>query len=43
MSILKEANYKGGVSVELEDQNFNGTEEGEKRALETSIAYLKSL
>jgi len=41
--ILKEAGYKGAVSVELEDENFNGSEEGEKRALEMSIAYLKSV
>jgi sugar phosphate isomerase/epimerase len=42
-AILKNAGYKGAVSVELEDENFNGSEEGEKRALEMSIAYLKSL
>jgi sugar phosphate isomerase/epimerase len=41
--ILKDAGYKGAVSVELEDENFNGSEEGEKRALEMSIAYLKSI
>lgn len=41
--ILKEAHYPGAVSVELEDENFNGSEEGEKRALEMSIAYLKSI
>jgi sugar phosphate isomerase/epimerase len=41
--VLKDANYKGAVSVELEDQNFNGSEDGEKRALEVSLAYLKSL
>jgi sugar phosphate isomerase/epimerase len=41
-SILKSAGYKGAVSVELEDQNFNGSEEGEKRALEMSQAYLKA-
>jgi sugar phosphate isomerase/epimerase len=41
-SVLKSSGYKGAVSVELEDENFNGSEEGEKRALEASIAYLKS-
>ena len=28
--ILKANNFKGVVSVELEDENFNGTEDGEK-------------
>ena len=42
-SILKTSGYKGAVSVELEDENFNGTEEGEKRALEYSLAFLKSI
>ena len=41
--VLKDAGYKGAVSVELVDENFNGSEEGEKRALEASIAYLKSI
>ena len=41
--ILKSANYRGAASVELEDENFNGTEDGEKRALEMSLAYLKSV
>jgi sugar phosphate isomerase/epimerase len=42
-SVLKSSGYKGAVSVELEDENFNGTEEGEKRALEYSLAFLKSI
>jgi sugar phosphate isomerase/epimerase len=42
-TILKSSGYKGAVSVELEDENFNGSEEGEKRALDTSVAYLKSI
>ncbi len=37
---LKQAGYQGGVSVELEDANFNGTTEGEQRALRRSIATL---
>jgi sugar phosphate isomerase/epimerase len=41
--VLKSAGYRGAVSVELEDENFNGTEEGEKRALEYSLAFLKSV
>jgi sugar phosphate isomerase/epimerase len=42
-NVLKDAGYKGAVSVELEDENFNGSEDGEKRALDVSVAYLKSL
>ena len=41
--VLKDTKFKGAVSVELEDQNFNGTEDGEKTALIASIAYLKSV
>ena len=32
-SILKDSGYRGAVSIELEDENFNGTEEGEKAGL----------
>jgi sugar phosphate isomerase/epimerase len=42
-AVLRSAGYKGAVSVELEDENFNGAEEGEKRALEMSLAYLRSI
>jgi sugar phosphate isomerase/epimerase len=42
-TVLKSAGYKGAVSVELEDENFNGSAEGEKRALEASLAYLRSV
>ena len=42
-NVLKNSGYRGAVSVELEDENFNGSEDGEKRALEMSIAYLKSI
>src|SRR5205823_6528493 len=39
--ILAGAGFKGAVSVELEDENFNGSEEGEKAGLLNSLAYLK--
>jgi sugar phosphate isomerase/epimerase len=39
--ILKSAGYAGGVSVELEDENFNGSEAGEKSALEHSLDFLR--
>jgi sugar phosphate isomerase/epimerase len=42
-SILKAANYKGIVSVELEDENFNTDENGEKAGLTNSLAYLKGV
>lgn len=41
-SILKSAGYSGCVSVELEDENFNGSESGEKAGLLASLAFLKS-
>lgn len=40
-SILKQNGYAGVVSVELEDENFNGTEAGEKAALIHSLAFLR--
>ena len=39
--ILAEAGYKGKVSIELEDANFNGTEEGEKRGLLLARNFLE--
>ncbi len=38
--ILADAHYTGGISIELEDENFNGTEEGEKRGLQESLRFL---
>lgn len=40
--ILAERGYKGCVSIELEDENFNGTEAGEKFALVSGSHYLAS-
>ncbi len=40
-SRLAEAEYKGIISVELEDANFNGSEEGEKLGLLKSLQYLE--
>jgi sugar phosphate isomerase/epimerase len=42
-SILKSSGYRGAVSVELEDEHFNGTEEGEKAALVHSLNFLKGI
>jgi sugar phosphate isomerase/epimerase len=38
---LKSSGYRGIVSVELEDENFNGTEAGEKAALLHSLEFLR--
>ncbi len=38
--ILEGAGYRGAVSIELEDENFNGTEAGEKLALALGRDYL---
>jgi sugar phosphate isomerase/epimerase len=38
--ILQDAGYAGAVSVELEDENFNGTPEGEKLGLLQSVQFL---
>jgi sugar phosphate isomerase/epimerase len=43
LKILKDANFNGVVSVELEDENFNGSEAGEKAGLEHSLAFLKGI
>jgi sugar phosphate isomerase/epimerase len=43
LKILKNIKYKGAVSVELEDENFNGSEDGEKAGLLHSLAFLKSV
>jgi sugar phosphate isomerase/epimerase len=40
-SILKQAGYRGAVSVELEDENFNGSEAGEKAGFTNSLAFLR--
>jgi sugar phosphate isomerase/epimerase len=39
--ILREGGYRGAVSVELEDADFNGTPEGEKAGFEHSLAFLR--
>ena len=40
--ILKDAGYKGAVSVELEDENFNTDEAGEKQGLLAGAHFLAS-
>ena len=42
-SILKTAGYTGVISVELEDEHFNGTEAGEKAALVHSLHVLQGV
>ena len=43
MKILTQVGFNGTVSVELEDENYNGTEEGEKLALAHSLDYLRGV
>ena len=38
--MLSESKYDGLVSVELEDEDFNGSEAGEKRGLVASKDFL---
>jgi sugar phosphate isomerase/epimerase len=38
--LLAAAGYTGALSIELEDEHFNGSEEGEKTALKMSLTYL---
>ena len=42
-SVLKSSGYTGAISVELEDEHFNGTEAGEKAALVHSLNFLKGV
>jgi sugar phosphate isomerase/epimerase len=39
-STLEKAGYKGAVSIELEDENFNGTEAGEKLGIRLGASIL---
>ena len=39
--VLEAAGYRGLVSIELEDENFNGTREGEERGLVKSREFLE--
>ncbi|HEX9997492.1 MAG TPA: sugar phosphate isomerase/epimerase [Abditibacterium sp.] len=40
--ILKNSNYAGAVSIELEDRDYNGTEDGEKRGFFAGAQFLSS-
>lgn len=40
--VLAAAGYKGAVSIELEDENFNGTDAGEKAGILYSRDFLQS-
>jgi sugar phosphate isomerase/epimerase len=40
LAALKSAGYAGAVSIELEDRDFNGSEDGEKRGLIGSRDFL---
>ncbi len=38
--VLEKAGYRGAVSIELEDENFNGTEQGDKDGLLLAARFL---
>ncbi len=40
--ILEANGYQGAVSIELEDENFNGSEAGEKQGILSGSAFLAS-
>jgi sugar phosphate isomerase/epimerase len=42
LRVLHDAGYRGAVSIELEDENFNGTPEGEKAGLLHARNFLES-
>jgi sugar phosphate isomerase/epimerase len=42
LRVLHDAGYAGAVSIELEDENFNGTLEGEKAGLLHARDFLES-
>jgi sugar phosphate isomerase/epimerase len=42
-SVLEEHDYRGLVSIELEDENFNGRDDGEQAALVHARNYLSSI
>jgi len=41
--VLKEGDYRGAISVELEDEQYNGSEAGEKSGFTSSLAFLRSV
>ncbi|MGD0089144.1 MAG: sugar phosphate isomerase/epimerase family protein [Planctomycetota bacterium] len=43
LKLLHDAGFQGAVSVELEDENFNGSEQGEKAGFLHSLAFLKGV
>ena len=43
LAVLQSAGYQGAVSVELEDENYNGSEAGEQAGLLASLAYLPTV
>jgi sugar phosphate isomerase/epimerase len=42
LKLLADSHYEGVVSVELEDEHYNGSEAGEKQGLLNSLAFLRT-
>jgi sugar phosphate isomerase/epimerase len=43
LEILSSSGYSGAISIELEDKNFNGAQEGEQRGLRASLEFLSQV
>ncbi len=43
LNVLQTVGYSGGVCVELEDENYNGSEDGEKAGLLASLEFLRTV
>jgi sugar phosphate isomerase/epimerase len=41
--VLQQHGYRGAISIELEDEDYNGTLEGEQRGLVESLEFLSSV
>jgi sugar phosphate isomerase/epimerase len=41
LRVLTDADYHGALTIELEDADYNGTEEGEKRGILAGAGYLR--
>jgi sugar phosphate isomerase/epimerase len=42
LQLLEDSGYEGVVSIELEDEHYNGSEAGEKQGLLNSLAFLRT-
>ena len=43
LEILQETNYEGAICIELEDANYNDTEEDQKQGVLQGLRFLESV